>query len=414
MKNLIDPRTLARFLYYGSPEYVRNAFWRSYLFYIKNLSMIKTRGDASVFELKYIDPKSIIYIRPSFSLGDKFENIGIIEDGDWDIKDKIKFEESESFKSLRDHFLHDVPLMETPFYKKILNRIEHGEILWGCHNKEHLTQRCKNIDKLYNSIKHDGYKTQRELGNQSYLDEVTANIGRDGDILFEEGHHRLAIAKLIGLERIPILITKRHSEWVRFKKEIISYSNKDGGKVYQPLEHPDLTEIPSLHSNMRWNLIKNHLPVQNGTILDIGAQWGYFSHKFEDIGFNCYAVENNPAELYFLKKLKRAENKKFNVISKSVLDMDLDQSFDIVLALNIFHHFIKTKQDFLKFKNLLQDINMKYMFFEPHYYKEDQMYNAYVNFKERDFINFILENSCLKDYKHIGSDSDRRNLYLLY
>jgi len=374
---------------------------------------IKPGGDPSDLSLKYLNLEFPIYIRSNYSLGEKFENIGVVESGDWDIDGRIKFEDSESFLALKDHFENGTPLMETSFYRKILARTEKGEILWGCHNIDELFQRCNDIDKLYHSIKNRGYMSQKELGNSAYLDEVTINIGRDGEILFEDGHHRLAIAKLLKLDGIPVIITKRHSEWVKFKKEILASAMLKDYKIYQPLNHPDLSDIPSMHSDKRWNIIKDHLPIISGSVLDLGAQWGYFSAKFEELGFDCYAVENNPKELYFLNKLKKFTNKNFKVIPKSILDLESLDSYDVILGLNIFHHFLKSKKDFEKFKMLLNKIDSKYMFFEPHSYNEIQMQNAFINFHDKEFLKFISDNSCFKKYDLIGSDEDGRNLYLL-
>lgn len=413
MKFLESPRNVASKIYYSSPAYVRNIFWNVYFLYIKSRGIIKSCSLKYGYKLTYVNPDRIKYALPNAQLGEKFGNIGAVEDGDWDLKGRVPFDSNKSFIALKEHFTNGTPLSKIKiYYNTILNSIEKGEVLWGCKTKDELDDRCKKIDELYYNIKAEGYKTQKELGNSVYLDEITVNVGRNGELLFEDGQHRLAIAKILGLKSISVIITKRHYQWVKFKNEVISYAERNSGKVYQPLEHPDLKDIPYLHGDERWNLILKNLPFHNGSLLDIGAQWGYFCHKFEELGFNCYAVENNPTELYFLKKLKKTDNKKFKIISKSIFDIER-KKYDVVLALNIFHHFLKTKREYDRLTKFLNEIDTKIMFFEPHLFNEKQMDNAHINYSDIDFINYILENSCLNGYEYLGEEMGGRKIYIL-
>lgn len=108
------------------------------------------------------------------------------------------------------------------------------------------------------------------------------------------------------------------------------------------------------------------MAVRKGRLLDIGANLGYFCHRFEDEGFECYAVENSPTELFLLKRLQRAENKKFQIVGESIFNWSQVNQihFDVVLALNVFHHAIKTKVSYHKLISLLQNLRMTELFFE--------------------------------------------------
>lgn len=156
--------------------------------------------------------------------------------------------------------------------------------------------------------------------------QVSVNIGRHGDLLFNDGGHRLTIAKLLNVPRIPITIFARHRQWVDFKLQILEYALRKGGQVYAPLLHPDLEWIPAHHGHKRFELIYRNLINQRGTMLDIGCGWGYFCHRFEGIGFECTGVEKAP--IYFLKKLRRACNKKFRIVNQSVFDF-IDQEVHV-------------------------------------------------------------------------------------
>jgi cyclopropane fatty-acyl-phospholipid synthase-like methyltransferase len=163
-------------------------------------------------------------------------------------------------------------------------------------------------------------------------------------------------------------------------------------------------------------MIRKELSVEGGRLLDIGANWGYFCHKFEEIGFDCYAVEIERVNLYFLEKLKRAENRRFKIINKSIFEyQDIENSsFDVVLALNIFHHFLKDRASYYKLIDLLGKLKLGEMYFQPHCLGEPQMEGAYKNYSEEEFVKFILEASKLTKAELIGATQDGRKLYKLH
>lgn len=412
----MDIYEVARYrIYPNLPAIIKRAFWKVYLVKVKTWAriygIVSKDRTLKIGKVVSVDPNKIVLSSRPSRHELSFRNIGIIKSGDWDLTDR-KFDDSPLFAALRSHFLEGVPFSESELYRSIVHQTEKGIALWGCRTKAEYDARCESINELYYRIRDHGYKTQEELGESNLLHEINLKVGRQGELLFEEGEHRLAIAKLLGIKSVPVIITKRHSEWVRFRQEILDYARQNSGRVYHPLTHPDLTDIPSVHGEDRWNLIFQSLPLSSGTMLDIGAQWGYFCHKFEDIGFGCFAVENNPTELYFLNRLKLIENKKFEIIPKSIFDMR-KKDYDVVLALNIFHHFLKTRRDYEKLTKLLRDLRMKFMYFEPCLPGERQMTHAYAKYSEAEFINYILENSCLKTCELLGRDQDGRAILLL-
>ena len=250
-----------------------------------------------------------------------------------------------------------------------------------------------------------------EPGNTDTSDEIKVAIDRHGGFLLESGRQRLAKARESGTGSIPVIVARRHYQWAKFRKEIYEYSLEQPKGAYQALSHPDLQKIRTQRKEVRWELIEKNLPLRSGAVLDIGSNWGYFCHKFEDLGFDCFAVELNYRWRYFLKKLKKAENKRFEIIPRSVFDIKR-KKYDIVLALSIFHHFLRSEVLYNKLTRLLGELDMKVMYFEPH--QAGRWYaDAYVDYSETEFVDYILQNSCLSKYKLLGITERGRNLYVL-
>ncbi len=250
-----------------------------------------------------------------------------------------------------------------------------------------------------------------ELEKRDSSEEIRVSIDRNGKFLLEDGKQRLGREKESGSESVLVFVTKRHYQWAKLKKEIYLYSQEQPKGVYQVPIHPDLKQINAHRGDDRWELIKKNIPISRGTVLDIGSNWGYFCHKFEDLGFDCHAVEINYRWLYFLKKLKEAEDREFKVIQGSVFQISRKE-YDIVLALSIFHHFLRSSVLYAKLTRFLGELDTKYMYFEPHETGHG-FPGAYVDYSETEFIDYILQNSRLKSYKLLGKTDRGRNLYLL-
>ena len=361
-------------------------------------------------EIYLIDPVKITHrtLKEFNYLKDHNRIIG----SDWDIP-LSRFEEDLFYQSYALRLEQNKTWTKIQYYNHHLNQIMNGEERWGCRSKAEWDQRCQLLDNIYADIKENGYHPQK------IEDYISVNIGRDGNLLFNDGRHRLTFCKLLGIREIPIRITVRHAKWIMFKNQIYDYAKSResrNGKIYAPITHLDLQSIPSLYGPKRFELIRQNLtPPYRGTVLDIGSHWGYFSHKFEELGYDCLAVENDPENLYFLNKLRKAENRNFSVFDNSIFSLNARKNkYDIVLALAIFHHFTKEEKTYNQLTQFLRSLDMKELYFEPPDPEEPQMQSAFRNYSCEEFVHFIVQNSCLEHYKLIGSAEDGRKLYKLW
>ena len=200
----------------------------------------------------------------------------------------------------------------------------------------------------------------------------------------------------------------------QFKKELIVFFEKE--KAYQPFLHPDFRDISFLRQGeLRFKIIKKNISVSKGTLLDIGANLGYFCHKFEAEGFDCYALEENRMFCYFMEKLKKAENRKFKVIPQSIFEYNKNKelTFDVVLALSVFHNFLERKDLYFNLIKLLKRLKTKELFFETYLPNEFKPEAYYKNYTPDQFVNFIIQNSCFNKAKFIGASEEGRPLYKL-
>lgn len=247
--------------------------------------------------------------------------------------------------------------------------------------------------------------------------DVRVCIDRDGHFLLASGGAVLQEAIISEKREIPVEVVLRHAQWQRFKSELRGWTDSRGGLSYQEFSHPDLQNIRVQHRHGRFNIMLDYLTesrmLNSGTVLDIGAFFGYFCHRFEEAGFECTASEIHPKHLYFMRKLHGAQDRRFKIDDRNILEGDHLLKFDIVLALSIFHHFLKTPQSVELLKKLLRRLDMKVMFFQPHHINDPVMRNAYLNPSPEEFVQFIIEHSCLAKATCLKTVARRRELYVL-
>ena len=223
----------------------------------QGLRLLKHTGGAAVRHLQYVTaygrlapgPYDIIHVDPAAiehcalpSLRAQFDLSSYgshVVGGEWDrreIYDDIwytrefaepvrgRFEDHALYRAMAAHFRDGVPWRDTDWYQWIR---DNPGVVGQYPDEERMQERLEQVDMLYDHIREKGYRTQRELresGGDAPLYrrplpvpehyEVDVTIGRSGDLLFNfNGRHRLAIAKLLSLDSIPVRVFARHEQW---------------------------------------------------------------------------------------------------------------------------------------------------------------------------------------------------------
>ncbi len=372
---------------------------------------------------------TVLWINPQkidFFLTNKFvksSEFSMELKGNWDLTKKL-IKDSIIYGVLKSRFLETKKDEEIKQFNLIQQKDSKEIKMWGSNNQNELEDKLREIESKYFQIKNnlDNFiesntnKKKQILEKWENFEKIVVAIDRDGQFLVIEGINILLIGKLLAIPKIPAYVSIRHEAWTDFKKKIYYFStNYRKRKLYQRVTHPDLQNIPFTYGDERFKVIKENLSIFHGTLLDIGANLGYFCREFEDEGFDCYAVEVNKLYTYFLTKLRKAENRKYKIINKSIFNYKKNQElrFDITLALYIFHHFLKRKNAYLNLINLLKRLKTKELYFGTHNPDEFRGIKVYRNYNPEQFVNFILENSCLNKAELLINMNNGRNIYKL-
>lgn len=201
-----------------------------------------------VFKIEMADPEDINFItgRQNPHVNRRL-NFGRVLEGDWD-RSCEPFDEQPFYTSASAHFQEGVPWEETKVFEEYRQNLREGTndpTLY--HDEESLLSYLRSFDDLYERILNEGYATNSQIDQFDgkseptpylcTLDEVTVDVGRDGELLFCDGKHRLTIAKLLEVEQIPITFLVRHRQWMEYRDRI--------SRTNDVPDHPDLRDLRS-------------------------------------------------------------------------------------------------------------------------------------------------------------------------
>lgn len=87
------------------------------------------------------------------------------------------------------------------------------------------------------------YETPEDADSIHDLDPLVL-VGRDGEIIWSEGFHRLVLADLAGVGEIPVYVLRRHEKWQRTRDELAASDPDDrSSELARFVDHPDLEDV---------------------------------------------------------------------------------------------------------------------------------------------------------------------------
>jgi hypothetical protein len=149
-------------------------------------------------------------------------------------------------------------------------------------------------------------------------------------------------------------------------------------------------------------IIGPHLEYQGGTAADIGAYLATFSHWLCDLGYRVTAVERQSEYVAIAREVRDLCGKEFEIFEGRFSDLPAP-TFDVVLALNVFHHCLKRPGPFRLFESFLDRLDCRMMIFESHHPNEGFMAGAYRPMGPQQFAEFIGAKTGLTRIEEIGT-----------
>lgn len=213
------------------------------------------------FAYRYVQPNAIerFSARGTVSEGN-LTKVGRVIGGNWDRQDREpgerpgsaleyapRIDETPLYRALVSHFERGVPWEETAFVRAVTRLVANGDRVWhGCRSIADIERRCETLDRVYEDMRENGYRTQRELREprpsidepfgflNEHIMEVAVDITRDGEFVLVDGRHRLILAQILDFEAIPVTVVVRHERWMERREALLNGE--------ESLDHPDVSD----------------------------------------------------------------------------------------------------------------------------------------------------------------------------
>ena len=132
--------------------------------------------------------------------------------GDWD-RACVPFFTTPVYVFLADLQACAFEYKDTAFYRLLLTDLQAGKqrsyksLL--LNSEQAIDQLFEGYVRVFKSMAAEGYQAEKAV------DPICVMVARDGQLIKEEkGRHRLAIAQLVGVERVPVLVRHIHPDWL--------------------------------------------------------------------------------------------------------------------------------------------------------------------------------------------------------
>lgn len=139
-------------------------------------------------------------------------DLGGVQGGDWDIVRRVDLTRTAKHRSICQRYIDGLPWLETVLFKgSYANRFKAGKMVRGTASlKELAAQYDSRVDDMFASLKADGF---REVVDGRPVPLPKVHIARTGEVILgNQGNHRLAMAKVLGLSKITVRVHTRHAE----------------------------------------------------------------------------------------------------------------------------------------------------------------------------------------------------------
>jgi len=208
---------ISYFIYYSLPPSTR-IYILSKKYESKGFRIIDDPANVT-----WVPPDRVQYFISDSKLDRNIPRYGVIG-GKWD-EQAYPFEENDVYDMFVSHFRDGLEWEETEGYQHLCTKLDENGSIGGLdttvQNIKVLNEYLSYWDRVYEDINEEGYKSQEELSSSddfidrdgSILNEIQVLIGRDGDLICYCGKHRLTLAQILDIEKVPVYVRIRHKEW---------------------------------------------------------------------------------------------------------------------------------------------------------------------------------------------------------
>lgn len=205
---------------------------------------------ADPFKVIHVDPRNVrrrclMHSDTRRSRGSKYHDWGRVLPGDWDTtwrgESNPPLRGLPKWEAVLDRYAGGMSWEQTGIIEVVLRRIQEVGGAWS--TREEVAERYRRLDEVFEDMRVQGFRLSCELEDGHFEDDLFVSIGHDGRLLrARHGNHRLAMAAVLGLTRIPVYVLTRHERWQSFRDRCRVRASRGESTGFR-IRHPDMEDL---------------------------------------------------------------------------------------------------------------------------------------------------------------------------
>lgn len=151
--------------------------------------------------------------------------------GEWH-KKKKEIYRNYKYVSFYKRFVENKSWEQTPYYERIADDFASSRIKTKYPSSDTPVEALEIYDGIYNDMKANGFREKYHF---------IGCIGPNGDYIIIGGRHRLALVKILDIDKVPVWVHMRHEHWQGLRDKIHKNGLPEGREDLR--DHPDLQDI---------------------------------------------------------------------------------------------------------------------------------------------------------------------------
>jgi 2-polyprenyl-3-methyl-5-hydroxy-6-metoxy-1,4-benzoquinol methylase len=310
-------------------------------------------------------------------------------------------------------------LSNTPYFAFIQNCIRVSGEYMGCVSNDEVMQWMREFYQLfvYHRDKTEKPTFSKEFGHSKPKDAiVVAKLKKSDCYEILDGHHRAAIACVLGQETIDVVVAKK--KYSALQKLLMQVNQVHKlPELYQPVDRLEVKEWHALRQcEDRFQMANDYLEknrIELNNMIDLACSYGWFPTAFKKKGLRVKGVDRDPNALKIAQLINGLTDDEVLCDRIENFLEQTEEKFDLVVFLSILHHYALGREpgEAIQILKKVAAITNKVMLFDTGQNHERWFMRTLRKWDDQYIIDFIKEHTDFKEVIALGKDKDNVGPY---
>jgi 2-polyprenyl-3-methyl-5-hydroxy-6-metoxy-1,4-benzoquinol methylase len=315
-----------------------------------------------------------------------------------------------AYREIGDAIFQPEQFAATSYYKWALECIELYGRYFSHTDAQDIVHKAKSFARMFDGER-SGTHDRHESREGAAVEVRRIKFSDCHEIV--DGHHRLSIAVVRGLDEYPCCILPTEGALTPMQELVMDCEWMFGKRsLFQPISAPELESwsvvrkcTDRLEMMLAW-LARNG--ISSGSFLDIGSSYGWFVSEMSKRGFQAIGIDRDAA-LCTVGHLAYGIEQSANVVADATTFLrSCTRQYDVVCCLSILHHFVLGAETIsaAEFIQLVDKITASVLFLETGECHERGLKRSLGGWSADYIRGWLRDHTSFSTIEILGTDGD--------